>query len=146
MRTIIVKHTIQAPIEQVFDLIADHARYDQFPGVRKSTLIRNGKPSKNGVGAIREIDAGKAWFREEITAYQRPTRMDYQIVRSFPPLQHRGASVQLKKVGNATEVTWTSTVRLKVPLIGDLLTPLLASQLAKSFKRVLQAIGRRLAV
>lgn len=145
MRTIVVKHTIQAPIEQVFDLLADHAHYDQFPGVRKSALIRNGKPNKNGIGAIREIDAGKAWFREEITAYQRPTRMDYLIVRSFPPVQHRGGSVQLQKVGSATEVTWTSTVRLKVPLIGDLLTPLLAAQMGKSFKGLLQAIGRRLA-
>ncbi len=146
MRTIIVKHTIQAPIERVFDRLADHALYDQFPGVRKSTLAKNGKSNKNGVGAIREIESGVAWFREEITAYQRPVRLDYVILRSFPPLRHGGSSVQLKKVGSATEVTWTSSVRLKVPLVGKLLTPLLAAQMAKSYKGCLKAIGRQLAV
>jgi len=145
MRTIVVRYTIQAPIEQVFDRLADHAHYDQFPGVSKSVLTKNGKPNKNGVGAIREITAGKAWFREEITAYQRPTRLDYRITDSFPPVEHLGGSVQLKKTGSTTEITWTSSIRLKVPLVGKLLTPVLAAKLAKSFKQILQTISRQLA-
>lgn len=145
MRTIVVKLTLQAPIERLFDQISNHAGYTALPGVRKATLVKNGRPNKNGVGAVREVDAGLLWVREEITAYQRPRRLDYQIVSSRPRLEHRGGSIRLKKTASGTEVTWTSTFRVAAPLLGRLLTPLFAAQLARGFKAGLQEFGRRAA-
>jgi uncharacterized protein YndB with AHSA1/START domain len=145
MRTIVVKRTIKAPIEKVFDLISDHANYKDFPGVKDSELVKKGKPHKNGVGAVREIDAGTAWFREEITAFERPVRMDYLIVKSRPPVEHQGGSVRLEKTAEGTAVIWTSTLRLRIPLIGGLLTRIAAPQLAKAFGGMLKDIDRRLA-
>ena len=145
MQTIVVKRTIKAPIEKVFDLISDHEGYRNFPGVRDAVLVKKGRPDKNGVGAIREIDAGTAWFREEITAYQRPSRMDYKIIKSRPPIEHQGASVQLEKTTEGTTVTWSSTLRIRIPLIGGLITRLMAPQLSKAFAGTLKNIDRRLA-
>jgi uncharacterized protein YndB with AHSA1/START domain len=145
MQTITVKHTIKAPIEKVFDIIADHANYKLLPGVKDSKLIKLGSPTKNGVGAVRWIDAGLARFTEEIVRYERPTRLDYQIVKSFPPVEHRCGIVRLEKSPDGTVVTWTSTIEAKVPVLGRLLTPILASQLSKGFLHTLQAIERRLA-
>lgn len=145
MRTIIVRRTLKAPIDRVFDLLADHANYHLMPGISKSTLVRKGRPGRNGVGAVREFDAGPAWFQEEITAYQRPVRLDYLITASRPPLQHQGASIRLAKTAAGTEVTWRSTFRVKAPLIGGLLTPLLARRLEKGFIALLEHIDRRLA-
>ena len=144
MQTIVVKRTIKAPIEKVFDLLSDHEGYRNFPGVRDASLVKKGKPNKNGVGAVREIDAGTAWFREEITAYQRPTRMDYKITQSRPPIDHQGASVQLQKTADGTVVTWTSTLRIRIPLIGGLITRLMAPQLSKAFAGTLKNIDQRL--
>lgn len=143
MRSIVVKMTLKAPIEKIFDLLADHANYHLLPGVKHSLLVRNGKPNKNGVGAIREITAGPAWFREEITAYTRPTRMDYLITDSRPPLEHRGGSIRLTKEADGTAVTWTSPMRVKIPLIGGLLTPLMARQVEKGIRAMLLDIERR---
>ncbi|MGH8456775.1 MAG: SRPBCC family protein [Stenotrophobium sp.] len=144
MKTIVVKRTIDAPADKIFALLADHANYKSFHGVKDSKLVKNGKPSKNGVGAIREITAGPAWFREEITAYQQPTRLDYLILQSRPPLEHQGGSIRLEKSAGGTDVTWTTTFRVKIPLIGALITPIMAGKLEKAFGGMLKEIDGRL--
>jgi uncharacterized protein YndB with AHSA1/START domain len=145
MKTITVRRTIKAPIERVFDVIADHANYQDFPGIKASKLVREGKTEKNGVGAVREIDAGKAWFQEEITAYERPRRLDYLIVKSRPPLEHQGGSVRLESTPEGCAVTWTTTVGVKLPLIGGLLDRLLVPQLERGLAGTLKHIERKLA-
>lgn len=144
MRTITVQHTIAAAPEKIFDLLADHANYKQFPGVTASRLLQPGKRDKNGIGAVRQIDVGRARFVELITRYKRPTRLDYRIVKSFPPVEHKGGSISLEAAAGGTVVTWTSTIRLKVPVIGGLLTPLLTAQLSKGFLHTLKAVEKKL--
>jgi hypothetical protein len=144
MQTITVTHTIKASPEKIFDILADHANYKLFPGISDSKLLTPGKRDKNGIGAVRQIDAGRARFVELITRYKRPLRLDYRIVKSFPPVQHEGGSVKLEQIADGTRVTWTSTIRLRLPLVGQLLTPLLTAQLSKGFLQTLQAIDKRL--
>lgn len=145
MKTITVKRTIKAPIAKVFDVLTDHANYKLFSGIRDSKLVHEGKSEKNGVGALREIDAGRAWFQEEITAFERPRRMDYRIVKSRPPIEHRGGSIRLESTPEGTAVTWTSTFRLDIPVIGGLLTRIMAPQLERAFAAMLKDTERRLA-
>jgi uncharacterized protein YndB with AHSA1/START domain len=145
MKTVHAQRDIAAPIEQVFEILSDHANYSKFPGVKSSKLIQHGKPDKNGVGAQREIDAGKAWFIEEITAFERPVRMDYRIVKSRPPLAHEGGSIRLTRTAAGTHVDWTSTFRVDIPLIGGLLTFVLGPQIEKAFGSMLKETERRLA-
>jgi uncharacterized protein YndB with AHSA1/START domain len=144
MQTISVRHTIRAPIEKVFDMISDHANYKQFPGVGDSRLLKLGSPTKNGVGAVRQIKSGLARFTEEITRYERPTRFEYLITGSFPPLRHQGGTVRLEKTPDGTLATWTTTMEAKIPLLGRLLTPILAAMLTKGFNDILWDIDRRL--
>ena len=145
MQTITVTRTIKAPIEKVFELLSDHANYVQFGGLKASKLLREGNTEKNGVGALRLIDAGALWFEEEITAFERPTRMDYVIRRSRPPIDHEGGSVRLKATPAGTEVIWTSTLRFKLPLVGNLLTRLAAPKLGQAFGGMLKSVERKLA-
>jgi len=145
MRTVNVQRTIKAPIEKVFDLISDHANYKDFPGVKDSELVKKGKPHKNGVGAVREIDTGSVWFKEEITAYEHPTRLDYQIIESRPPIEHKGGSVRLEATADGTKVTWTTTLRIKIPLVVGLITRFAAPQLEKAIGGMLKDIEKRLA-
>jgi uncharacterized protein YndB with AHSA1/START domain len=145
MQTITVTRTIPAPIEKVFDVLADHANYKSFPGVRDSRLLKEGAPDRNGVGAVRRIETPGVWFEERITAYERPRRFDYLITASQLPIEHRGGSLRFESVGGATEVTWTSTLRLKVPVIGGLLTKLAAGKLGQAFGSMLKETERRLA-
>ena len=145
MKTITVKRVVKAPIERVFDVIADHANYKSFPGIKDSKLVREGKTEKNGVGALREINAGPAWFQEEITAYERPRRLDYLIVKARPPLKHEGGSVRLAPHPDGCEVTWTTTIGVAIPLLGALLDRIMLPQLERGLAGTLKHIERRLA-
>lgn len=145
MKTITVTRTIPAPIEKVFDLLADHANYKSFPGVKSSELVKQGKPDKNGLGAVRRISAGPITFEEEITAYDRPRRFDYLITKCSAPLEHQGGSIRFESVGNATKVTWTSVMRVKVPIIGGLLTAVMVKKIGQAFGSMLRETERRLA-
>lgn len=145
MKTVTVTRTIPASIEKVFDLLADHANYKKHFGVKESRLLKEGKPDRNGLGAVRYIDAGPMNFEEEVTFYDRPRGFDYLITKCSVPLEHQGGQIRLESVGNATKVTWTSTMRVRVPVIGGLLTRILAGKIGQAFGSMLKETERRLA-
>ncbi|MEQ6884783.1 SRPBCC family protein [Salicola sp. Rm-C-2C1-2] len=144
METIVVERTINAPIDQVFDLLSDHANYKQFEGIRNSWLVKEGSEDPNGDGAIRRIDLGAVWFEEEISNFSRPHGMDYRILRSRPPIEHESGRIQLRETQEGTTVTWTSTFRVRLPLIGRVLSPMAAKAGTKAFGGLLKSIDRRL--
>lgn len=142
MKTITVKRTIKAPIEKVFELLSDHEGYARFPGISKAVLKTQGKTEKNGKGAVRRIEAGRLWFIEEITAFDRPSRLGYRITDSLLPLEHKGANIALRETPEGTQVTWTSTFRVRLPLVSGPLTRLLATQMSKGYGGTLKALER----
>ena len=145
MKTVTVTRTINAPIEKVFDLLADHGNYQKHFGVKESKLVKEGKPDKNGLGAVRYIDSGPIQFEETITQYDRPRRYDYLITKCSAPLEHEGGSIRFESVGMATKVTWTSVMRVKLPIVGGLLTKVLANRIGRAFGSMLKETERRLA-
>jgi ribosome-associated toxin RatA of RatAB toxin-antitoxin module len=144
MRSIHVTRTIPAPAEAVFDLLADHANYDRFPGISGSELLREGDPAPNGLGALRRIKVTPLVFEEEITAFDRPDRLDYLIVKLNIPFEHQGGSIRLSAEGEATAVDWRSTFTVPTPLIGGLEERVWVPVLNRGFRRVLEDVERKL--
>jgi uncharacterized protein YndB with AHSA1/START domain len=145
MRTIHVTRTIPAPAEGVFDLLADHANYDRFRPIHGSELLREGKPPPNGLGALRRIKVWPLTFEEEITAYDRPNRLDYLIVKLNVPFQHDGGSIRLTTEGDTTHVDWRSTYSVPTPVIGGPEELVWLPVLKRGFRRVLEDVERMLA-
>jgi uncharacterized protein YndB with AHSA1/START domain len=145
MKSISVKRLIKAPIDRVFDLLSNHEAYASFPGIDVARLERPGSSEKNGLGALRYVKAGPAWFREEITTFERPTRMDYLIVESLVPMRHEGGILIFREAEGGTEVTWTSRFSVPVPLVGFLLERVLAGKLEQGFAATLKHVDRALA-
>jgi hypothetical protein len=102
-RSIRVERRLDAPPDAVFKIIADHARYDRFDGIRRSELVEPGHPAPNGLGAVRRVWLGPFRFEEEITAFEPPRRLDYLIrdVRTLP-FHHEGGSIRLAPDGAST--------------------------------------------
>jgi uncharacterized protein YndB with AHSA1/START domain len=145
MRSVHVTRTIPAPAEDVFDLLADHANYDRFRPIHGSELINEGDPAPNGVGALRRIKVRPLVFEEEITAYERPSRLDYLIVKLNVPFQHDGGSITLSPEGGGTRVDWRSSYSVPMRVVGGLQELVWQPVLARGFRRVLEDVERMLA-
>jgi uncharacterized protein YndB with AHSA1/START domain len=145
MRSVHVTRTIPAPPDEVFDRLADHANYDRFRAIHGSELIREGDPAPNGLGALRRIKVRPLVFEEEITAYERPTRLDYLIVKLNVPFKHDGGSIVLTPEGHATRVDWRSSFSVPIPVVGGAQELVWQPVLARGFRRVLKDVERMLA-
>lgn len=138
-RTVQVERRLGAPPEAVFEVIADHARYDRFEGVRRSELVEPGDPDPNGLGAVRWVWLGPLRFEEEITACEPPSRLDY-LIREVKrlPFRHEGGSIRLTPDGAGTHAVWTSSFEIPIPLIGGALDRIFAARLERGFGGLLE--------
>jgi uncharacterized protein YndB with AHSA1/START domain len=138
-RSVRAERRLHAPPGAVFEVLADHARYERFNGVRRSELVEPGDPEPNGLGAVRWVWLGPLRFEEEITAYEPPRRLDYLIreVRGLP-FRHQGGSIQLTADGGGTRAVWTSSFEIPVPLIGGMMDRIFARLLERGFGRTLE--------
>src|SRR5690606_40825054 len=96
MYKVLVSKTIHAPIEKVFEILADHEGYVSFPGVRKAELIQEGTSPRNGVGAVRRLGLGPISIDEEITEFQAPSLLGYRIVKA--PLDRKSTRLNSSHV------------------------------------------------
>jgi uncharacterized protein YndB with AHSA1/START domain len=108
---------IAAPPETVFDLITDHRGYAAITALRRSELEREGEPAPNGVGAIRALTAVGPPLREEVIAYERPTRFSYTLLAGLPSRDHVG-TVELTPEGKGTRMVYAVHMTPTLPLVG----------------------------
>lgn len=143
MQTVRVKKTINVRIEDVFDAYTDHEALGTLPVVRSAKLTRHGNTEKNGLGAIREVDGGVLWLREEIIGFERPRLMEYSIVQSRPPTEHRLGRVEFaENADGGTEIIWTTVFSLRLPC-GAVVEPGFRLAFEVIFRMVLRMVENR---
>ena len=101
----------------VFDVLTDHRGYADITPVRKSELEREGEPAPDGVGAIRVLRSVGPPLREEVIAFERPSRFSYKLISGAPVRDHVG-TVQLAPGDGGTRVTYAVKTTPTVPLAG----------------------------
>lgn len=140
-----VERTVKAPIEKVFEAISDHGNYALFPMIDGSELLSEGTEEKNGVDAYRRVQMGAFQVWERITAFDRPSHMQYKIIKAKPlPMKHYKGIIDFKDMGdNTTHVTWVSEGEMPIPLIGKLLDKNMQKQGTAIFHSMLKSIERR---
>ena len=108
---------VAAPAETVFEVLTDHDRYAELTPLRRSELERQGDPAPNGVGAIRKLTAVGPPLREEVIAYEAPSRFSYTLLSGIPVRDHVG-TVELTSDGGGTKMVYAVRTQPTVPLIG----------------------------
>jgi hypothetical protein len=141
MQTIDIRKVIPAPIDVVFDEYTDHERLADLPVAISSKVTRPGRTEKNGLGAIRRLNAAAIQLEEEITAFERPRLMEYRIIWSFPKARHDLGRVEFVEVPGGTEVHWTTV--FSVNLLGGRLDPVFKAMFTVVFKTVLRQVEAR---
>jgi uncharacterized protein YndB with AHSA1/START domain len=115
---------VSAPPEVVFDVLTDHRRYAALTRLRKSELEREGDPAPNGVGAIRVLRAVGPPMREEVLAYERPSRFSYTVLSGLPVRDHVGTA-ELTPQGDGTRIVYVVRTTPTVPLAGGVVVGLI---------------------
>ena len=128
---------VAAPPETVFDVLTDHRRYAEITPLRKAELEREGEPTPNGVGAIRVLTVAGPPMREEVIAYERPSRFSYKILSGLPVRDHVG-TVELKAANGGTEVTYAVKTTPTIPLAG----PVFMVILKKAIRDLINGVAK----
>ena len=105
---------IAAPPEAVFEVLTDHASYSELTPLRKSELEREGEADVNGVGAIRKLTAVGPPMREEVIAYEAPSRFSYTVLSGLPVRDHVG-TVELAPNGGGTRMVYAVQTQPTLP-------------------------------
>lgn len=137
-----LERTIAAPPEQVFDWLADPVNLAAAPLVVRAGYAKDSPGHQ--AGALREVVGIGTWFREEITAYDRPRSYSYLILRSFPPFNHEGGTLTFSASGDGTHVDWLSNYTHPAWAGGKLLEALSYRLLCNSFGAILDACAHAL--
>jgi uncharacterized protein YndB with AHSA1/START domain len=137
-----LEQTILAPVDKVFDWLADPANLAAAPLVLRAGWAKGS--AGPGAGAVREVTGVGTSFREEITAYDRPHSYSYLIVRSFPPFNHKGGTLTFSASGKGTRVDWHTSYTHPVRAGGELLEAISYRLLRSSFRAILAACGKKL--
>jgi hypothetical protein len=128
---------VAAPPEVVFDVLTDHRRYNEITSLRRAELEREGEPAPNGVGAIRVLTVAGPPMREEVIAYERPSRFSYKILSGLPVRDHVG-TVELKAADGGTEMAYAVKTTPTIPLAG----PVFMAVLKKAIRDLLGGVAK----
>jgi uncharacterized protein YndB with AHSA1/START domain len=137
-----LERTIAAPVDQVFDWLADPANLAAAPLGLKAGYAKDS--SGPGVGAARQVVGVGTWFREEITAYDRPHSYSYLIVRSFPAFNHEGGTLTFTASGDGTHVDWLSNYTHPARAGGKVMEAISYRLLRSSFLAILNGCAKAL--
>jgi uncharacterized protein YndB with AHSA1/START domain len=108
---------VNAPPETVFEVLTDHRGYADITPVRRVELEREGEPAPNGVGTIRVLHSVGPPLREEVIAYQSPSRFSYTLLSGLPMRDHVGTA-ELTANGQGTRIVYAVRTTPTVPVVG----------------------------
>jgi hypothetical protein len=137
-----LERTIAAPVEQVFDWLADPVNLAKAPLALKAGWEKG--TSGPGVGALRRVIGAGTYFLEEITAYDRPRSHSYLIIRSVPPFRHDGGTLTFTAADGGTHVDWLTNYTHPAWAGGKLLEAVTRPLLRASFLAILDACAKEL--
>lgn len=137
-----VERTIAAPVERVFDWLADPAALTAAPVVLKAKY-KEGSAGKRA-GAVRVVSGVGLWFEEEYTAYDPPHSYSYLILRSVPPFIHDGGTLTFTPRGDGTHVDWVTRYTHPVWSGGKAFEPVSSRLLRWSFLAILAGCAKAL--
>lgn len=120
-----IEATSSAPIETVFEVIADAPGWSQWvPSISRAEWETEGDPAPWGVGAVRALGASRGPLsRERIVAFESPHHLAYVIVSGPMPVKDYRADVRLTSTDDGgTHISWTGSWSAWVPGASRFLT------------------------
>jgi uncharacterized protein YndB with AHSA1/START domain len=132
-----------APPERVWSVLDDAGRWHEWGPWSKSGLEREGTPAPGGVGAVRTLKLPGTTLHEEITAYEPPSRMAYELRSGLPVRDYRAEVTLTAAPGGGTEIGWRAEFDGKLPGAGGAMRLMLGRAIPDIAERVAREAERR---
>ncbi|HMC38471.1 MAG TPA: SRPBCC family protein [Acidimicrobiales bacterium] len=101
-----------APIESVWHLLSAVETWPTWSRHKLARLERDGRPTPDGVGAIRVLGVNPAkpakCNREEVVTFDAPTHFGYKLLSGQPLDDYHSEVTLLPRPGGGTHITWES--------------------------------------
>jgi catechol 2,3-dioxygenase-like lactoylglutathione lyase family enzyme/uncharacterized protein YndB with AHSA1/START domain len=105
---------VDADLDHVWKVLSDHRGMPQWFPVDSVTLSREGRPSPDGVGAVRVMRGPKTILREQVIGWEEPRSLRYRLLEGAPIICHQG-EVELRPSPGGTAIAWKIRYRPKIP-------------------------------
>jgi ligand-binding SRPBCC domain-containing protein len=125
MSTIINEITIDAPIEKIWEALANIEKLDKYdPTIKTCTALSE---TKNGIGALRKVTMkdGKNWFEEKCTVSIKNVALKYELTACSFPVHNLNHTYSFEKKGNKIKVKQVMSYDLKYGFLGKILDSLM---------------------
>lgn len=133
---------IEAPLEKVFDIVADYERYPEFvPGIR-ACRVRNASGEKH---VEYELDLGVKRIRYVLRhSEKRPTSVTWSLV-SGEMMKVSNGSWELSAEGSGTKALYSVEIQItRPPLVPQLIVDRVSDELTRiQLPRTLEAFKAR---
>lgn len=134
--------TVSASPDLVWSVLSDHEDIAAWGPGLKVSLRKEGTGDRNGVGAVREINApGPApAIVEEVTAFEPGSRLGYRALGGVPLRNYRG-EVALTPDGNGTRIAYTIAADPRIPLVDRIAVAAISKVLLTALVRRVRAVA-----
>ncbi len=134
--TVNVSRTVPLPVEQVFDMLADHNQLTAVLGLPcKRTRDAEGA-DVNGLGSVRKLGLWPLDFDETIVGFEPNSRIDYRITRGTPLKNHRGSVSFARDGAKKTKVSWNIEYEMSIPVLGTVIQQALRFGIARGLGKL----------
>lgn len=97
-----------------WNVISGHERMSEWTPARAVVLENPGRPDPCGVGAVRALHMWGPTIRERITAFEPPTKLEYELVSGLPFRDYTG-QITVEPCDNGSVISTTISFRTVIP-------------------------------
>lgn len=143
MNSIQVQKKFNAPVQQVFDLLAKHATYNvAFAPIQVERVVDSADPQRpDGLGSVRRLGLGPVKpLKEQITLMQENQRIEYKIIQN-PLIKHHLGIIEFEALNpESTLVTYTIELQARIPFVNKLILAQLKSAIKLGFSKLAKSV------
>ena len=137
MKTVRLHHDYSAPVERLFDHLAEHENLAPLFGTR-TERVRDGDAERNGVGSVRRLSFGGLMpFEETVTVFVPNERIEYRISKGTPMRDHIGVMEFSSTPSGGSQLDYAISFDAAVPG----LAAVVAAAVQRSVSRGLAKLG-----
>ncbi len=133
----------QAPVERVWELLADARSWSSWSRLTASALAEEAPgPDPNGIGALRRFSVGPGASLERVVAWDPPRHLAYELVSGLPITGYRADVTLAPRPGGGTSIEWRARYRGRPPIVGAAIHAFLGWFLQDTADRLARAAER----